>query len=142
MTDSKWVPIRDAFVNGIGFLARFISPIVVIAASVFGFPPGIANVLRAIPALMAAAEIALPEPGSGAAKKQQVLDSAKAFIAVAESRFTGGAKVNFDALKPLIESIIDNGVAAVNQYAKSVVADDPPGPTAMGSGINAPIDSP
>lgn len=143
MTDSRWVPVRDWMVDGIGLLAKFVAPIVVVAASVLGLPPGIAAVLKAIPALMAAAEIALPEVGSGPAKKQQVLDSARAFMAVAEKNLTGIAHANFDVLKPLIEAIINNGIAAVNQLAPLIIADDRPPPVAptIGSGINAPIDT-
>jgi hypothetical protein len=128
MTTSKWVPIRDSFLEGISFLARFVAPIAVMATSVIGMPPFVANVLKALPSLMAAVEIAIPEPGSGPAKKQHVLDAAQALIAVGEQRFTGGAKVNFDALKPLLEVVIDNGIAAVNAYAPSIIADDPDHP--------------
>jgi len=124
----NWVKYRDYFTEGISFLAKFIAPIAVVAASVMGMPPGIANILKAIPALMAAAELALPTPGSGPSKKAQVLASAQAFLAVAEKNFTGGAKVNFDQLKPLIESIIDNGIAAINATMPNVIANDPPDP--------------
>jgi hypothetical protein len=123
---SNWVIARDWFTEGIAFLAKFIAPIAVVAASVLGMPPGIANILKAIPALMAAAELALPEKGSGPSKKKQVLDSAQAFLVVAEKNFTGGAKVNFDQLKPLIEAIIDNGIAAINATMPEIIADDPP----------------
>jgi len=141
---STWVKARDAFLEGVAFLAQFIAPIAVVAASLVGMPPGIANILRAIPALISAAEIAIPESGSGPAKKQQVLDALRAFLAVIESRATGQAKVNFDQLKPLFESIIDNGESAINFYAKNIIADnaEATGPPQMGSGIHAPIDSP
>jgi hypothetical protein len=129
MTDSTWVPIRDYFVDGVAWLAKFVAPMLSIAATVFGFPVGVTNVLKAIPALMSAVEIAIPEAGSGPAKKQQVLDSAKALMDIADSKLQGGAKNSFDTYKPFIEALIDNGVAAINASAPKIIASNGPSTT-------------
>lgn len=126
MSDSTWVAIRNKFIAGLSFLVKYIVPVVVSAASLFGLPPGIAKIISLIPALIDAAELAVPEGGSGPAKKQAVLDAIEAMMKIGESQFTGGAKVNFDKYRPLFEMFIDLGVSAINTYAKDVIADDPP----------------
>ncbi|MFA6064078.1 MAG: hypothetical protein WC736_15925 [Gallionella sp.] len=134
---SAWVKFRDSVEAILGIGASVLKPILGVIGFIPGVPAGVAAVLRVVPAFMAAFEIAMPEPGSGAAKKTAVLNSSKAFLDIVEKELTGGAKTNFDQLKPAIESIIEGTIGMVNGLAPQIIADDGPK-----TGINAPVDTP
>jgi len=141
MSDSKWVPIRDEIEKYAAYGARFFFPVLATVAPIVGLPVWVGTVAGAlIPQLMTIAENNSPAPGSGPAKKQQVLNAADEIMAVLAKTFTGGALANFDKLRPTIETLIDQTVAAVNALAPKIIASD--GPPTQGSGIAAPVDSP
>lgn len=122
---SAWVKFRDTAEAIIGIGAKFLLPFVSVAAMIPGIPAGIVRILLIIPALMAAFEEAIPAPGSGPAKKQAVLNSAKSFIEILEGQLTGGAKGNFDKLRPAIEAIIEGTIGMVNGLAPQIIGNDP-----------------
>jgi hypothetical protein len=134
---SGWVRFRDQVEAIIGLGVKYLVPIAAVAAGSLGLPVGAVAVLRAIPALMAVVEEAMPAPGSGPAKKQAVLNSAEALLAFIDTQLTGGASGSFKKLEPMIHAIIDGTIGAVNDLAPQIIADDTPK-----TGINAPVDSP
>ena len=126
MTDSKWVPIRDEIEHILSIGASLFTPIAAIVSSVFGLSPGVAAVLKGIPALMAIVQEASPEPGTGPAKSAQVMKAAEDLINFAGTQVTGGAKVSFDTYKPLIQAGIDASISVVNKIAPKIIANDSP----------------
>ena len=122
---STWVRFRDQAEAIIGIGVKFLLPFISVASFIPGIPAGILKVLKIIPALMAVVEEAMPEPGSGPAKKQAVLNSAEALMVFLEGQLTGGAKGNFDKLRPAIEAVIEGTIGMVNGLAPQIIADDP-----------------
>lgn len=140
MSDSTWVPIRDRMENFLSVAMNFIMPIAAIAVAFFNLPVGVAAVLRGLPALMAIVEEASPAAGTGPAKKTQVMKAAKDLMTFSEAQFTGAAAENFDKYAPLISATIDSAIGIVNKTAPKIIAND--GPPVVGSGVNAPVDTP
>jgi hypothetical protein len=126
---SSWVKFRDQAEAIIGIGANILRPILGLAAFIPGIPAGVGAILRVIPAFMAAFEMAMPEPGSGPAKKTAVLNSAEALFGLMGAQMTGGAKENFDKLKPAIEAIIEGTIGMVNGLAPQIIGNDKPGLT-------------
>ena len=60
--------------------------------------------------LIRAAEKLFTEPGQGEVKKQFVVDSLKAAFSVIASLSTGGQKITWDSLAPVMNGIIDTAV--------------------------------
>jgi len=141
---SAWVQFRDKAEAIIGVAWNFFVPIAAIASVSFGFPPGIAAALKVIPTIMGEVEKLLPAPGSGPAKKAQVLGITKIIMDALDTQLTGGAATSYSKLKPLIEATIDSSITTINLVAPAIIANDPvaPGPPTIGSGINAPVDAP
>jgi hypothetical protein len=125
MSDSTWVPIRNKIEDFFSTAMDFIMPIAAIAVSFFNLPAGVAAVLRGLPALMAIVEEASPTPGTGPAKKAQVMAAAKDLMTFSGQQFTGGAAENFDKYAPLISASIDSAITLVNKVAPQIVANDP-----------------
>jgi len=140
MTTSTWVPIRDSIEDAFSFVIKYIFPVVVSVAGSFALPAwAITVITKVVPALIGIVEQASPEPGTGPVKKKAVMDATEQFLALLNSTFTGGAKINFDQIRPVLSTMIDRAVTATNALAPQIIGNDPP---LVGSGINAPIDSP
>ena len=138
---SAWTEFRDKVEEGFAFVVKYIFPIVVSVAGSFALPAWAMTVItRIVPELIGIVEQASPAPGTGPAKKAAVLTATEQTLALLQSSFTGGAKVNFDKIRPVLSTMIDQAVAATNALAPQIIAND--GPPQMGSGINAPVDSP
>ena len=130
MSDSAWVKFRDGAEAIIGMGWNFFVPIAAVAGTAFGFPPGIAAAIKVIPTIMGEVEKLLPAPGSGPAKKAQVLGITKIIMDALDTQLTGGAAVSYGKLKPLIEATIDSSINTINMIAPAIIADDAPDPLA------------
>jgi hypothetical protein len=141
---SRWVRFRDTSEAIIGIGLKLVVAVGGTVVGIPGVPAWATRVLTMIPSFMSIVEVAMPAPGSGAAKKTAVLNSTKALMDYLETQLTGGAKGTFEKLQASIEGIIEGTIGLVNDLDKSIIADDvvPPGPPTMGSGINAPVGSP
>ena len=138
---SNWTQFRDKAENIVAYGARLFFPILATLAPVLGLPVWVGALAGSIvPQLMGLVEANTPASGAGPMKKQQVLNIMHGFAAVLEKELTGGAKVNLDALMPTISLLIDQTVTATNELAPKIIAND--GPSAVGTGINAPVDTP
>lgn len=123
---SAWVQFRDKFTAILGIGVQFVLPILTTVVPALKLPAWVGTVAgNLIPQLMAIAEANSPAPGTGPAKKQQVLNAADEIMAVLAKTFTGGAATNFEALKPTISVLIDQTITAVNALAPQIIADDP-----------------
>lgn len=122
----SWVKFRNTAEAILGIGAKYIFPVVASLVPVLNVPRWAAVlVTNVVPALMAAAETMNNAPGAGPAKKSQVMEAAAGMMAVLEKTFTGGAKGNFDLLRPTLEILIDRTVAMVNDLAPEIIQDDP-----------------
>jgi hypothetical protein len=135
---SKWVKFRDTAEAIIGIGLKLVLAVGGTVTGIPGVPAWAIRVLTQIPSLIAIMEIAMPAPGSGAAKKTAVINSTKALLDYLETQLSGGAKGTFDKLRTSIEGIIEGTIGLVNDLDKSIIADDV-GPPTRGSGINAPL---
>lgn len=122
---SKWVKFRDTAEAIIGLGAQILLPFIPVLSTLTVLPRAVVALLNAVPALMAVFEQAMPESGSGPARKTAVLNSTKALMAYLETQFTGGAKGNFEKLRPAIEAIIEGTIGMVNGLAPQIIGDDP-----------------
>mgnify|MGYP001558540406 CR=1 FL=1 len=142
---STWIKIREVIKDGFKFTGKYILPILVQLAPQLKIPAWAATVVMAVlPDLMAVAEKDFPAAGSGTMKKNQVLTAINDMLAVVDKYLTGGAAATYDRLLPLLNTAIDSVVSATNELRKDIIADDegPQVPPTVGSGINAPVDSP
>ena len=123
---SAWVKFRDQAEAIIGIGAKLILAVGGTIAGIPGVPAWAIKVLSIIPAFMSVVEVAMPEPGSGPAKKTAVINSTKALMDYLEKELTGGAKGTFDKLHTSINGIIEGTIGLVNDLDKSIIADDVP----------------
>jgi len=122
---SKWTDFRDTAEAIIGVGAKLILAVAGTVAGIPGVPPWAIRVLSIIPAFMSVVETAMPEPGSGPAKKTAVVNSTKALMDYLENELTGGAKGTFDKLRGSIDGIIEGTIGIVNSVRPDIIADDP-----------------
>ena len=98
-------------------------------AAIFG--PGAAlpalamKVIPKLPALMATADELFTEAGSGAVKKNYVMDMAAQLAGVASDLSTGGQKETWDKeIAPNLSVLVDATVAVANTVRAGTVVDD------------------
>ena len=125
---SKWVKFRDTAEAIIGIGLKLVVAVGGTVVGIPGVPVWAIRVLTMIPSFMSIVEVAMPEPGTGAAKKTAVINSTKALMDYLETQLTGGAKGTFDKLKTSIDGIIEGTIGLVNGLDKSIIADDAPDP--------------
>ncbi len=135
MSDSAWVKFRDKFEAIIGIGAKYIVPLLSVAAAALGVPAPVAAVLNAIPDLMAKLEAVLPVKGSGPVRSEVVLSVMQIAMDTIESNLTGGAAESFNKLKPLIQASMTNTVLAVKDLVPGVMSDglQPTDPSQLGA---------
>ena len=129
MSDSTWVPIRDAIEDGFSFAVKYIFPVVLMltGSGAVTMPAWATTLLsKIVPALIGIAETTFPAAGSGPMKKQFVLDAAGQLLTLVGSTVTGGAALTYDKLRPDLSVLIDRTVAATNAIAPSIIANDAP----------------
>jgi len=131
---SAWVKFRDTAEAIIGIGAKLILAVGGTVAGIPGVPAWAIRVLSIIPAFMSVVEVAMPEPGSGPAKKTAVVNSTKALLDYLEVELTGGAKGTFDKLRTSIEGVIEGTIGLVNDLDKSIIADDVTAPNPLEPG--------
>ena len=122
---SRWTDFRDTAEAIIGIGAKLILAVSGTVLGIPGLPVWASRVLNIIPAFMAVVEIAMPEPGSGPAKKTAVVNSMKALMDYLDTQLTGGGKGTFDKLRPTIEGIVEGTIGIVNSVRPDIIADDP-----------------
>jgi len=126
---SAWVHFRDTAEAILSGAVDFFVPIAAVASSVFGLPPVAVIVIKAIPTIMSEVEKLLPDPGSGAAKKAQVLGITQIIMDALDTQLTGGAAASFKKIEPLLSATIDSAINQINKYAPAIIANDSPGLT-------------
>jgi hypothetical protein len=137
---SRWVRFRDTAEAIIGIGLKLVVAVGGTVAGIPGVPAWAIRVLTMIPSFMSLVEVAMPEAGSGPAKKTAVLNSTKALMDYLETQLTGGAKGTFDKLRTSIEGIIEGTIGLVNDLDKSIIADDVPPGTPPGWTAGRPFD--
>ena len=83
--------------------------------------PIVGAVLTGIPALMEAVESISPA-ANGATKSQAVHAAAQVMFDGLGATLTGGAKESYTTYQPLIQAVIDSGIAAVNAQTPTSAA--------------------
>jgi hypothetical protein len=102
------LPVAKAAIPVVGGVATASNPIV-------------GAVIEGVPALMDAVEAISPK-SNGAAKANAVQAAAKVMFDGLSATLTGGAKESFTTYQPLIQAVIDSGIAAVNAQPGSAPA--------------------
>jgi hypothetical protein len=100
----------------------FLMPVASVAATILA--PGnpiVGKVLNGVPALMDAVE-AISPAANGKLKSDAVHAAAQVLYDGMGAVLTGGAKESYDKYKPLVQAVIDNGIAAVNAQAPATPA--------------------
>ncbi len=119
---SAWVLFRDKVEAIIGIAAKYVVPLLSVAAAALGVPAPVAAVLSAIPDLMGKLEVILPAKGSGPVRSDIVLSVMQVSMDAIEKQLTGGAATSFEKLKPLIQASMTNAVTAVTDLAPGIIA--------------------
>lgn len=126
---SAWVRFRNEAEAIIGIGAKFAFPILATVAPAFGLPTWVGTLAGSlVPQLMSLVEANTPTPGSGAMKKQQVINLTTGFMELLqkENLLTGAAAQNLDKFMPTVAALIDQTVTAVNALAPQIIANDAP----------------
>lgn len=112
------------FFKKLGTVMKGVLPILGGIATFF-FPeiPIAAKILAALPGLIDSAENAFGD-GTGAIKKQFVMEGAEKIVAAMEDLSTGGQKETWEKIAPMTSTIVDGIVAGVNSLAGETVFDD------------------
>ena len=109
----------------------FLLPVVKAALPIVGVAavanPIVGAVMTGIPALMEAVE-AISPASNGKTKSDAVHAAAQVMYDGLSATLTGGAKETYTTYQPLIQAVIDSGIAAVNANTLAVGAPTPAAP--------------
>lgn len=107
-----------------GFISFFEATAPVFVATFAPASPIVGAVVAGIPALMNAVESMSPS-ANGATKSAAVHAAAQVMYDGLSKNLTGGAQESYQKYQPLIQAVMDNGIAAVNAQATVVVPATP-----------------
>lgn len=112
------------FFKKLGAVMKGVLPILSGVASFF-FPqiPIAGKIISALPGLIDSAENAFGD-GTGAIKKQYVMEGAEKIVAAMVDVSEGGQKETWEAIAPLTSTIVDGIVAGVNSLTEEPVFTD------------------